>query len=433
MSAIISDVVKNSIAEDLNLKPGDEILSINEKKLSDYTDYAEISKEEELNILVKHKDGEEEIFEIEKDFGEDLGIIFESAVFDRIKPCTNHCIFCFVDGQPEGFRDTLYIKDDDYRLSYLQGSYVTLTNLTEKDRKKISDKKLAPLYVSVHTMNPELRVKMLRNPKAANIERELDFLKDNFIPFHAQIVLCPGYNDGEELSFTLDKLAKYSSVLLSVAIVPVGVTKYRKDNLKTVDKKIAEETIKIVNDFNKQHGKFPVCVSDEFFLKAGQKIPSKKYYGDFLQIEDGVGALRLLKDDFKKQKKRFPKKIKKPLKLTFALSESVYELFNDFKSEFETVENLSIENVKISSDFWGNKITVAGLITSEDLLKALKGKNISVLVLPGVMFAPYTDKFLDGTTISDIEKKLKCKILKVEDYFSVREIVDFIRSQSGVA
>jgi len=252
MPAKVLEVQKGSIAEELGLAEGDEILKINGQIPKDYIDYTFYTACEELNIWVKHKDGTPEIYEIEKDFDEDLGIVFESAVFDRIKPCTNHCIFCFVDGQPEGLRKTLYIKDDDYRLSHLQGSYVTLTNLTAKDKERISAMRLGPLYVSVHSMNGELRARMLRNPKAANIKEQLDFLKENDIPFHAQIVLCPDFNDGEELKYSLNELYKYKSILLSVAIVPVGITKYRKDKLKTVDKEKAIECIEIVDEFNKK-------------------------------------------------------------------------------------------------------------------------------------------------------------------------------------
>lgn len=429
MSAIVAGTTQGSTAEDIGLQSGDEIVAINGQKPRDYIDYGILTKNENIDLHVRYKNGEEEIFEIEKDFDEDLGIIFESAVFDRIKPCTNHCIFCFVDGQPEGFRDTLYIKDDDYRLSYLQGSYVTLTNLTQSDRERIAEQRLAPLYVSVHSMNPETRVKLLRNPKAAKIKEELDFLKENFIPFHAQIVLCPGYNDGEELKFTLDELYKYKSMLLSVAIVPVGVTKYRNDDLTTVSKEKAIETIEIVDEFNKKKKRYPVCVSDEFYWLAEREIPGKKYYGEFSQIEDGVGAVRLLKDDFEKQKKRLPKKLKEPLKLTFALSASAFELFEEFRPELEKIENLEVENVPVKSEFWGEKITVAGLLTSKDIIRTFKGKEPKILVLPGVVFAPYTDNFLDGATLQDIEKALNTTILRIEDYLSFKEITDFLRSK----
>ena len=203
MPAIISEVLEESIAQELDFQKGDKIISINGEKPQDMIDYRYMMCEEEIEIEIEKTNGEIEIYEIEKDFDEDLGIVFESAVFDRIKPCTNHCIFCFVDQQPEGLRKSLYIKDDDYRLSYLQGTYVTLTNLTSKDRERIERLHLGPLYVSVHTTNPKLRQQMLNNPKAANILEDLKWLKKADIPIHAQIVLCPDYNDGKELENTL--------------------------------------------------------------------------------------------------------------------------------------------------------------------------------------------------------------------------------------
>lgn len=427
MSGEIIQVEKDSIAEDLGLSAGDLILKINGTVPKDYIDYKFLTACEELDLLVKHADGTPEIFEIEKDFDEDLGIVFKSAVFDRIKPCTNHCIFCFVDGQPGGLRDTLYIKDDDYRLSYLQGSYVTLTNLTQKDRDRISQMHLGPLYVSVHSMNPELRVKMLRNPKAANIKQELDFLKENDIPFHAQIVLCPDYNDGEELKYTLNQLYKYKNILLSVAIVPVGITKYREDCLKTVDKKIAEESIKIVDEFNKKKKNFPVCLSDEFFLIAQREVPEREYYGNFSQIEDGVGAIRLLTDSFYNGLKKLPKKLKKKVSLTFALSKSAYDTFIKFHEELKKIENLEVETVKITSKFWGEDITVAGLLSSSDLINSLSDKKIENLIIPTVMLSQYTNTFIDGLSFDDFKKKMKCKIHVIKDIYSFDEIFNLIK------
>lgn len=427
MPAKIIEVAKNSIAEELEICIGDEILKINGQIPKDYIDYNYLTTCEELNLWVKHKDGTPEIYEIEKDFDEDLGITFESAVFDRIKPCTNHCIFCFVDGQPEGMRKTLYIKDDDYRLSYLQGSYVTLTNLTQADKDRISMMRLGPLYVSVHTMNSDLRVKMLRNPKAALIKENLQFLQDNDIPFHAQIVLCPEINDGEELKYTLNELYKFKSVLLSVAIVPVGITQYRKDNLKTVDKQKAIECIEIVDEFNKKRKKFPVCLSDEFYLLADQEVPLAKYYGNFEQIEDGVGSLRLLKDDFEKRIKKAPTRLKHPLKLTFGASKSVYKTLKDFEKKLETIENLTVEIVKVEPHFYGKDISVAGLICYQDLVDAMTPHKPTDLIIPSVMLSPYTNKFLDGNHLDDLTKALNCNIHVIKDIYSVKEIFDLIK------
>ncbi len=427
MPAEILSVTKNSIAEEIGLAEGDIILKINGQKPKDYIDYNFLTSGEEVDLWVKHKDGTPEIYEIEKDFDEDLGIVFASAVFDRIKPCTNHCIFCFVDGQPEGLRKTLYIKDDDYRLSYLQGSYVTLTNLSDSDKERIAMMHLGPLYVSVHTMNPELRVKMLRNPRAAKIKEELQFLKDNDIPFHAQIVLCPGFNDGEELKYSLNELYKFKSVLMSIAIVPVGITQYRKDCLKTVDKQKAIECIEIVDEFNKKRKKFPACLSDEFYLLAEREVPPAKYYGNFEQIEDGVGSLRLIKDDFEKRFKKAPKKLKKPLRITFGASKSVYNTLKDFEKKLVQIENLTTEVVKIEPHFYGKDISVAGLICYQDLIDALSDLKPTDLVIPSVMLSPYTNKFLDGKHLDDLKKALNCNVHVIKDIYSFKEFFDLLK------
>lgn len=270
MPAIVNKVLKNSIAEELEIESGDEIVSIDENPMQDMIDYNFYCKTDFLTIEIKKKNGDVEVIEIEKDFDEDLGIVFESAVFDRVKPCLNHCVFCFVDQQPKGLRETLYVKDDDYRLSYLQGTYITLTNLTEKDKDRIKRMHLGPFYVSVHTTNPELRVKMLRNPNAGRALENLEWFRKNKIPFHAQIVLCPGLNDGEELERTLSDLAKLKNTVLSTAIVPVGITQFREEKLKQVDKNCAEETLQIASKYKR------VCCSDEFFLLAGKKNPACK-------------------------------------------------------------------------------------------------------------------------------------------------------------
>ena len=230
MPAIVSGVVKGSVAEELGIAKGDVILSLDGVKPQDMIDYNFLCKSELLTIEFEKQSGDIEEIEFDKDYDEDLGIIFESAVFDKVKPCLNHCIFCFVDQQPKGLRDTLYVKDDDYRLSYLQGTYITTTNLTEEDKSRISKMRLGPFYISVHTTNPELRVKMLKNPNAAKIMEHLKWFKKNEIPFHTQIVLCPGYNDGKELERTLSDLAQLKNTVLSTAIVPVGVTKFRGQN-----------------------------------------------------------------------------------------------------------------------------------------------------------------------------------------------------------
>ncbi len=420
MPAIVSDVELGSIADEIEIEAGDEILSIDGCQLTDLIDYNFYCKSEFLTISVKKINGELEDIEIEKDYDEPLGIIFESAVFDKIKPCLNKCIFCFVDQQPKGLRKTLYIKDDDYRLSYLQGTYITLTNLKEEDKERIAKMHLGPLYVSVHTTNPDLRVKMLRNPNAKDIMTHLKWFRKQQIPVHCQIVLCPGYNDGKELERTLTDLKSLKDTVLSVAIVPVGLTQFRKDEMQKVDEKIAKETLQIASKFK------GVCCSDEFFLMAGEEIPPAKYYGNFSQLSDGVGSLRLLIDDFKKLK--LPKSIKNQTKIIFATSYAAKSAIEFICNELSKIKNLTCQCIPVKSTYWGNNITVAGLITSDDLVNALKEKASDITIIPSIMLKPFSEYFLDGNNLDYVKEKTKHNFFVVKNSNSAKEIVEMIKT-----
>lgn len=420
MPAIVSSVELGSIADEINIEAGDEILAIDEYKLTDLIDYNFYCKTEFLTLSVKKLNGELEDIEIEKDFDEPLGIIFESAVFDKIKPCLNKCIFCFVDQQPKGLRETLYIKDDDYRLSYLQGTYITLTNLKDEDKERIAKMHLGPLYVSVHTTNPELRVKMLKNPNASNIMEHLKWFKAQDIPVHCQIVLCPGYNDGEELEKTLKDLKSLKNIILSVAIVPVGLTQFRKEELQKVDEKVAKETLKIASKYKN------VCCSDEFFLLAGEEIPPSEYYGNFSQLSDGVGSIRLFIDDFKKLK--LPKYVKKQTKLVLATSFAAKTALEYVSKELNKIENLTCECVPVKSTYWGNNITVAGLITSDDLISAIKDKTSDITIIPSVMLKPFSEDFLDGNNLNYVRERTGQEFFVVKNSNSAKEIVELIKN-----
>ena len=421
MPAIVNSVLENSIAEELEIEKGDVILSVDGNKMQDMIDYNFYMKSELITVEIQKNNGEIEEIEIEKDFDEDLGIVFESAVFDRVKPCLNHCIFCFVDQQPKGLRDTLYIKDDDYRLSYLQGTYITLTNLKDVDKDRIKRMHLGPFYVSVHTTNPELRVKMLRNPNAGNALDNLNWFRKNKIPFHAQIVLCPGINDGAELDRTLSDLAKLKNTVLSVAIVPVGITQFRPDGeLRRVDKKCAEQTIEIASKYKR------VCCSDEFFLLAGKPIPPAKYYGNFCQLDDGVGALRLTLDDFYKQK--LPKAVSKPFKIIFACSYAAKDMLDEVCTKLNKIKNLTVEAHPVKSNYWGQDISVAGLITTDDLIRTVKDIDCDIAVIPSIMLRPYTEDFLDGKTLSYVKEQSKKEFFVQQNIYSLKEVVDFIKT-----
>ena len=406
---------------------GDKILSINGETPKDLIDYRFAINDEYLELELERKNGEIEVYEIEKDFDEDLGIVFESAVFDRVKLCANNCVFCFVDQQPAGLRESLYVKDDDYRLSYLQGTYITLTNLTKKDKERIEKLHLGPLYVSVHTTNPELRAKMLRNKRAAEIMESLEWLKNAGIPLHLQIVMCPDINDGAELERTLNDLGKFKSVVQSIAIVPVGLTKFHKNNLQLLTEENARKTIEIIDNFNKKIKKHLAQASDEIFLKAKKPIPERKYYGSFSQLEDGVGALRLLIDDFEKRKKHLPKSVKKSLEITFATSNSAIFPISQLCEALNSIENVKCDFVEIKNSFFGEDVIVAGLITGKDLINQLSGKKIQTLIIPAIMLRPFSEDFLDGVTVFDVEKALGCKVFVVRDIYSVKEIFDLLK------
>lgn len=418
MPAIVSSVIKDSIAEELEIQVGDEIVSIDDTPMLDMIDYNFLCKSDLLTLEIKKTDGEIEVIELEKDYDEDLGIVFESAVFDRVKPCLNHCIFCFVDQQPKGLRETLYVKDDDYRLSYLQGTYITLTNLTDKDRDRIKRMHLGPFYVSVHTTNPDLRVKMLRNPNAGKALENLKWFRKNKIPFHAQIVLCPGINDGAELERTLTDLAELKNTVLSVAIVPVGITQFREEKLKQVDKKCAEQVLDIASKFKR------VCCSDEFFLLAERDIPPAKYYGAYNQLDDGVGSLRILLEDFKSRE--LPKALNKSLKISFASGYAATYALERIAKKLNRIKNLKAIVSPVKSEYWGQDITVSGLITTDDLIKTVKNLDTDLVVIPSVMLKPYSEMFLDGKTLTYVKEQTKKEFLVIKEIYSTKELVDYL-------
>lgn len=429
MPAIVYSVEKNSIAEDLEVISGDIVVSINEIKPQDFIDYKYLICSEEISLHIKRSNGEEEIIDIEKDLDEDLGINFESAVFDRIMPCDNKCVFCFVDQQPKGLRKSLYVKDDDYRLSYMQGTYVTLTNLTKKHRTRIETMGLGPLYVSVHSTNPDVRTYMLKNPNAKNILQELKWLNSIDIPIHVQIVLCPGINDEIELDRTLSDLAKLRTNILSIAIVPVGITRYREDNiLKRVTKEKAERVIEQSYKFNKKLGYNLAFPSDEFFIIAGQKFPDSAFYNGFGQLDDGVGICNTLLDDFNKRVNDLPNELKDSKKLTIATGKLACEALTPIVKRLNEIQNLSIDLVPVKSNFWGEDITVAGLITGQDLIDNIAPikHKIGKLIIPSVMLKKYSDEFLDNLRVSNVENNLNQKITVINDYYSNKELIDLI-------
>ena len=430
MSAIIELIEKSSIAEDLGLQKGDEVLSINGVELKDYFDYKIFAVQEELDLHVRYKNGEEEIFEIEKDFGEDLGINFEDIIFDGIKSCANKCAFCFIDQQPKSMRETLLIKDDDYRLSFFNGTYITLTNLTKKDKERIEQLRIGPLYVSVHATDGELRQKILGNKRGKDILKDLKWLESLDIPIHTQIVLCPEINDGKNLEKTLNDLINFENIL-SVAIVPVGITRFQTNStIKKITPEIAEEVILLAEKFNKKTQKSLITPSDEFYILAKKEIPSAEFYNEYGQLEDGVGTCRMLLDDFWAKKHLLPSKIKAPTEFTSLTGRLAKDVLEEIYEEFNKIENLKINLHVAKSNFWGDDVSVAGLFTGQDILDELIPLKNSVknVIIPSVMLKNSSEMFLDNMTIAELEQKLDAKFFVIKDCYSVDELINLVKS-----
>ncbi|MEW5820875.1 MAG: DUF512 domain-containing protein [Cyanobacteriota bacterium] len=426
--AKILDVSPGSIAAKHSVEPGDCLLSIDNKPLKDLLDYQfAIYDTEIIKLNIQKKDDSKQIINIVKKPDEDLGITFESGVFDGVRICNNRCIFCFVDQQPSGLRESLYVKDDDYRLSYLQGTYVTLTNLTESDKKRIEQLKIGPLFISVHTTNPELRIKMLNNPKAGDIVEKLKWLEKLFIPVNAQIVVCPGYNDSDELVKTLYDLADLDNVL-SVAVVPLGLTIYRKDNLLTpFNTEIAIETLKIIEEVNNYKGNTFVVPADEILILARNEIPQNYYYNDYDQLEDGVGVSRLVLDQFESME--LPKKIVQNKHIGVITAALAADVLEPAFSKLAQIENLNFQVIKIENKFWGTTVTVCGLIVGQDIIDKLDTieKLPDELFIPSIMLRKFSDEFIDGIKLSDIENKFNIKINIIKNPYSFEELIEFIK------
>lgn len=430
MVAIIEQIEKSSIAEDLGLNAGDEVVSINGVVLKDYFDYKFFAIQEEIDLHIRYANGEEEIFEIEKDFGEDLGITFDNVIFDKIKPCANNCAFCFIEQQPKSMRDTLLVKDDDYRLSFFNGTYITLTNLTKQDRERIEQLRIGPLYVSVHTTDGELRQKILCNKRAKDIMKDLKWLESLEIPIHTQIVLCPGLNDGQNLEKTLDDLTKFNNIL-SVAVVPVGITKFQENPvIKKVTPEVALEVIRLSEEFNTKIGQSLIMPSDEFYILAQKNIPDADFYNEYGQLEDGVGTCRMLIDDFQSKKHILPSKISSPVEFTLFTGRLAQDVMEEILGDFNKIENLKINLHIAKSKFWGEDVSVAGLFTGQDILDELlpyKGQ-IENIIIPSVMLRDDSDVFLDNMTVPELEQRLKVKFYIIKDCYSVDELIELVNS-----
>ncbi|BAU11397.1 FeS-containing-specific oxidoreductase [Leptolyngbya sp. NIES-3755] len=423
--ALVTSVLSGSIAEEIGFEKGDRVVSINGEKPRDLIDYQFLCADEVLELEVIDKKGKTHHIEIEKDYDEDLGLEFDSALFDGLIQCTNRCPFCFIDQQPPGKRDSLYFKDDDYRLSFLYGSYLTLTNLTAREWNRIEQMRLSPLYVSVHATEADVRSRLLKNPRAGQILDQMRWFQERQLQIHAQVVLCPGINDGEHLTQTIEDLAQFHKgdipTVASIAVVPVGLTRFRptEDELIPVSPEKAREVITQVqalqNKFRKERGSTIVWLADEWFLIAGEDLPPESDYGDYPQIGNGVGSIRLFLKEFSKAAKRLPKKVTPHRNYVWILGNAVEKAFSPLLDRFNQVEGLTVRMVALNSDYWGQSITVTGLLTGQDILNALQGKDLGDgILLPSVMLKQGELVFLDDMRVEDLEQKLNTSIFVVE-------------------
>ena len=430
MNKKISKVINGSIAEELGIDIGDKLLKINETVIKDIIDYKFLIADEYLEVEIEKQDGEVWVYEIEKDYEEDLGLEFEEGIMDRAKSCTNKCIFCFIDQNPKGMRDTIYFKDDDSRLSFLQGNFVTLTNMKDEDIERIIKYKISPINISVHTTNPELRAKMLNNRFAGEIYNRLQKLADAGIEMNAQIVLCPEINNGEELYRTINDLYKLYPSIQNVAAVPVGVTQFR-DGLfklttytKETAKKEIEDLKEIQDKFIETIGSPFIRLADEFYVMAGTEVPEESFYGGYEQIEDGIGMIRLLRDTIDKDAKLVDKDIEKSI--TFVTGTSAYpEIERMANKIMEVNSKLQLKVERVVNKFYGETITVAGLLTAGDIIDALKGKNLGeYMIIPRNMLRANDKVFLDDVTVEELEKTLNVKVRVC--HYTGEDIIDII-------
>ena len=424
--AEIESVENNSIAEEIGFESGDSIISINGKKPRDLIDYQILISDEILDISVLDKNKNIHNISIEKDQDDSLGINFKDALFDSIKQCNNECPFCFIDQQPHGKRKSLYVKDDDYRLSFLYGSYLTLTNLKEDDWNRISTQKLSPLFISIHATDPKTREQLLKNKKASQILNQIEWLEQNSIQIHAQIVVCPNINDGKILEKSIYDLAKFHKksfkTVLSTAIVPVGLTKFRPENdgLIPISKEYARETIqqveKIQTSLQTIIGTRFCWLADEWYLIAGLKLPSYKTYENMPQESNGVGSIRSFLKILEAKTKYLPKKVEKQRKVSWIVGKLVYEALLPTVGKLNKIKGLTINLYGLPSVYWGQDQVVTGLLTGEDLITGLQNKDLGESIfIPSIMLKLNSDLFLDDKNITEVSNKLKTDIHVLDD------------------
>jgi len=425
----IAGILPGSIAAGLGLQKGDIIVSINNQDIHDVIDYRFLAADEHIALLIRRVNGETKLFSIHKDPDDSIGVECSSL---RMKRCGNRCIFCFVDQMPKGCRKSLYVKDEDYRASFLYGNYITLSALSEADWERIFRLRLTPLYVSIHTTDPQLRSFMLGNKNAPDIMSSLNRLAAGGIRMHTQIVLCPGINDGRHLLKTIEDLSGLFPAVLSIAVVPVGLTAFRKRlfPLRTFTSReaheILQDIISIGTRFKRKYGTRLVFPADEFYLKAGECIPPASFYEDFPQVENGVGMVA----DFLREVShtRLPKTLPS-VKTTVVTSASFGKILEKVLHRLRDNCGAAIRRVVVTNSFFGPSVTVAGLLTGQDILRTLKGKRLGNLVMiPSETLKEDENIFLDGMTLDFLTQQLSTKVVKVDGY---RHMIMLLRSLGG--
>lgn len=408
----IKSVIRKSPADKAGIKGGDLLLKVNSHEINDFLDYQFYVEESRLTIEYEHKGSVKSVL-IKKDEYDDLGLEFETYLMDKERRCKNKCIFCFIDQNPKGMRESIYFKDDDSRLSFLFGNYITLTNLSERDVERIIEMHITPVNISVHTMNKELRVKMMKNPNAGECLDIISHLAENGISINTQLVLCPGINDGDELRYSLQKLSELHPGVESIAVVPVGITKHREGlfDMPEYTKETAADVIDIITEFGdkfkEKHGTRLCYASDEFYLKAERPLPDAEYYEGYIQLENGVGMCTSFKDEFMSGLYDMDEDAEER-KLSLATGEAAYPLIKELCDEVtKKFPNTKLNVYKIENDFFGHTVNVAGLVTGKDLINQLKGKELyDKLIIPDVMLRSEGDLFLDNVSVEDVEEAL---------------------------
>ena len=414
---IVKNTAAGSIAEEMGIEPGDRLISIDGQEIEDVFDYQFYEESEELVLLIEKPDGEQWELEIEKEADEPLGIEFGQGLMDEYRSCRNKCIFCFIDQMPPGMRDTLYFKDDDSRLSFLQGNYITLTNMSSHDVERIVRYRLEPINISFQTTNPELRCRMLHNRFAGDALKKVDILYRGGIEMNGQIVLCKGVNDGEELERSIRDLTRYLPLLKSVSVVPVGLTRFREGlyPLEPFTKEEAREVLSVIHRWQekiyKQYGLHFIHAGDEWYLLAEEDIPEEERYDGYLQLENGVGMLRLLFNEFEEGMSRLSGGSGSGA-ISAATGKLAYPYIRRMADRVEErFPGRKIHVYCIRNDFFGERITVSGLVTGQDIIAQLKGKELgSRLLLPCNMLKADEDVFLDDITVKEVSDALQVPV-----------------------